>query len=131
MAFVSVTRLRLRSWLYLPLFLRHAIPSSQQSMAAPGNLKTFTRQQRFSVFWTLTVWQDETSMRNYMRSGAHREAMPKLAEWCDEASTVHWHQEGIEPPSWEEATRRMLAEGRLAPVQHPSANHAAGIILDC
>ncbi len=128
MAFVSVTRLRLRSPLYLLLFLRHAIPSSQQSIAAPGNLKTLTWQQRFLVFWTLTVWEDEASMRNYMRSGAHRQAMPKLAEWCDEASTVHWHQEDVEPPSWDEAIRRMLAEGRLAPVKCPSANHAAGVI---
>lgn len=129
MAFVSVTRLRLRSPLYLLRFLKHAIPSSQQAIAAPGNLKTLTRRQRFA-FWTLTVWEDEAAMRNYMRSGAHREAMPKLAEWCDEASTVHWHQDSVEPPDWQEATQRMLAEGRLAPLKHPSQNQLAGVISE-
>ncbi|MDX2244866.1 MAG: DUF3291 domain-containing protein [Leptolyngbyaceae cyanobacterium bins.302] len=128
MFFVSITRLRLRSPLYLLGFLRYAIPSSQQSIKAPGNLVTQTRCQGLTVFWTLTVWQDEASMRRYMVSGSHRQAMPKLAQWCDEASTVHWLQDSAELPPWEDIQQRMVANGRLCPVKHPSANHAAGAI---
>lgn len=128
MPFVSITRLRLRSPLYLPLFLRYAVPSFQESAAASGNLFTQTRRQKLTIFWTFTVWEDEASMRRYIVSGTHRQAMPKLAQWCNEASTVHWLQASSELPPWEEIQQRMTANGRLYPVQHPSQSHAAGII---
>jgi hypothetical protein len=46
--------------------------------------------------------------------------MRKLLEWCDEAALVHWTQEDDELPSWTEAHRRMLREGRPSKVNHPS-----------
>lgn len=128
MSFVSITRLRLRSPLYLPLFFRHAVPSARQSVTAPGNLVTKTQAQGGTIFWTMTVWEDEASMRRYMTSGPHRKAMPKLAQWCDEASTVHWTQEEVELPAWEEIQHRMMTQGRLHPVRYPSKNQAANLI---
>lgn len=128
MAFISVTRLRLRSIFYLPAFFWHAIPSMSQAKRATGNLQTITRQQGATVFWTLTVWEDEASMRAYMTSGAHRQAMPKIAQWCDAASVVHWQQDSPTLPTWETAVQRMQQSGRLTPLPHPSAVHAAGTI---
>jgi hypothetical protein len=128
MAFVSVTRLRLRSPFYLPMFLTHAIPSLKQAKQAAGNLKTTTRQQGIRVFWTLTVWQDEASMRAYMTSGAHRQAMPKLAQWCDEAAVAHWQQESEDLPSWQVAEQYLQQSGRLTKLPHPSPAQAAGLI---
>lgn len=128
MAFVSVTRLRLRSPLYLPAFFWYAIQSSAQAKRASGNLRTATRRQARNVFWTLTVWESEAAMRVYMTSGAHREAMPKLAQWCDEASVTHWHQDNIELPTWAEAEQHMAQTGRLTRLPHPSPAQAAGVI---
>jgi len=51
--------------------------------------------------------------------------MPRLLEWCDEASIVHWLQESAELPSWDEAHRRIQQEGRRSKVNHPSAAHLA------
>jgi hypothetical protein len=51
--------------------------------------------------------------------------MGKLAEWCDEASVVHWNQETADLPKWHEAHRRMVAEGRPSRVRHPSPAHQA------
>jgi hypothetical protein len=74
-----------------------------------------------NVFWTVTAWENESAMNSYRIAGAHRQAMPKLLKWCDEAAVAHWSQDSAELPSWPEAHRRMVAEGRLSKVNHPSA----------
>jgi hypothetical protein len=78
-----------------------------------------------NTYWTLTAWQDEAAMRAFMMATPHRHAMGKLAEWCDEASVVHWNQETADLPNWQEAHRRIAAEGRPSRVRHPSAAHQA------
>ncbi len=62
-------------------------------------------------------------MRRYMTSGDHIKAMPKLLDWCDEASTAHWLQDDASALEWLEADRRMRAEGRPSKVLYPSSNH--------
>ena len=123
--FVAVTRLRLRSIRYLPQFSWMALRSNLQARRAPGNLKSRYLNHSPLVFWTLSGWESEGAMRNFMTSGAHRRAMPKLLDWCDEASIGHWHEDSGELPDWEEAHRRMVAEGRTSKVHHPSADHQA------
>ena len=76
------------------------------------------------TFWTLTAWESEEAMRQYMTSGAHKKAMPHLLHWCDEASVAHWLQEDAVLPTWAEADRKMRATGRASKVKHPSAQHA-------
>lgn len=51
--------------------------------------------------------------------------MPKLLHWCDEASVLHWQQDDPTVPDTPEAHRRVVAEGRLSKVLHPSPAHAA------
>ena len=79
MPVVSITRLRVRAWRYLPPF--------------------------------------------FIRT--HGPAMRKLLEWCDEASLVHWTQDGPDLPAWDEAHRRLEAEGHPSKVHHPSPAHTA------
>ncbi len=83
-----------------------------------------------NAFWTVTAWEDEAAMRSFRGSGAHMKAMPKLLDWCDEASVAHWEQEGAELPLWSEAHRRMVAEGRLSKVRRPSAAQLAKKIAE-
>jgi len=49
--------------------------------------------------------------------------MRKLLEWCDEAALVHWEQESDQEPAWEEAHRKLQAQGRRSKVNHPSPAH--------
>ena len=128
MPFVSVTRIRVRSRRYLPGFFWHSLWSVLQAKRAPGNLRLATLTDANRAFWTLTSWADESSMRAFMRSGAHKRAMPKLFEWCDEASLGHWTQDTAELPDWREAHRRMVEEGRPTKVRHPSPAHVEGKI---
>jgi hypothetical protein len=51
--------------------------------------------------------------------------MPKLMHWCDEAATAHYTQDSATLPTWTEAHRRLLAEGRKSKVRHPSPAHEA------
>lgn len=123
MAFVSLTRLRIRSIRYLPLFAIHTLRSLRQVKKAPGFQTGALLPDRGRTFWTMTAWDERDSMRRYMTTGAHKSAMPHLMHWCDEASVAHWEQNGSALPSWEEADRRMRESGRASKVNHPSAEH--------
>jgi len=124
MPFVSITRLRLRKLAFVPGFFVHAIGAQKQLRYAPGFLGGALLPDRRRAFWTMTLWDSEDSMRAYMTSGAHRDAMPKLSDWCDEASVVHWHQAAMQLPTWAEADRRMRQDGRPSKVRHPGLRHA-------
>ena len=71
MAFISVTRLRLRSVRYLPPFLWHTLRSLLQAKRAPGNVSARTRRAADGAYWTLTAWDAPDAMRAYRNSGAH------------------------------------------------------------
>lgn len=120
MPLVSITRLRVRSLRYLPAFLINAFRSAQQAKAAPGSLAVSVLSDARFTFWTRTVWNDEHSMRAFMIVGVHRRVMPRLLQWCDEASVAHWLQDSLEPPSWQEVHRRLQTEGRRSKVNNPS-----------
>lgn len=125
MVFVSITRLRIRSWRFLPSFIFDTFKALGQARRAEGFLAGSLLADRKFTFWTMTVWRDQTDMKRYMTSGAHLKAMPKLLEWCDEASIVHWHQTEGSCPDWHHADRRMRREGRPSKVRHPTADHRA------
>jgi hypothetical protein len=59
-------------------------------------------------------------MRSFMNSGVHARGMPRLLEWCDEASVARWNQQGNKPPSWQQAHQGMQEKGRRSRVNHPS-----------
>lgn len=125
MAFISVTRLRVRSFRYLLQFVWKSMKTARQAERSPGFLLGRLARCPGNVFWTVTAWTDEAAMNGYRTAGAHRAVMPKLLDWCDEAAVVHWNQESSELPSWPEAHRRMAGEGRPSKVNHPSPDHQA------
>jgi hypothetical protein len=129
MAFISVTRLRVRSLRYLPQFIWRTMQSVRQTERASGFLGGRLLREARNAFWTMTAWEDEAAMNAFRGSGAHRGAMPKLLDWCDEASVAHWNQETPELPTWLEAHRHMVKEGKRSKVNYPSsaqvANHIA------
>lgn len=123
---VSITRLRVRSIFYMPLFMLHAMRTMTQAQKADGVAGVETRFEKNNVVWTKTVWNEEAQMKNYRSSGAHQIAMRMLSEMCNEASVARWQQADTELPTWEEAHRRMLTEGKQSKVKHPSPLQAAG-----
>lgn len=123
--FVSITRLRLRSVFFLPVFLYRTSSAARQARSAPGFRQGATLTDRGRVFWTMTLWDDERSMKTYRGSGAHGAVMPRLAKWCNEAAVTHFEQESASLPSWQEAWERLTAAPRWSRIDHPNENHNA------
>jgi hypothetical protein len=121
--FVSVTRLRLRGARYLPAFTFHTWRAARQIRHAPGFVAGRLAVGAARAYWTLTVWESEAAMRAYRDADAHRRAMPRLLDWCDEAAVAHWEQPDAAIPTLEEAARRLAGSGRPSKVRHPSAAH--------
>jgi hypothetical protein len=107
------------------MFALQTFKSARQATKAQGNLMIRLLLDRRNTFWTTTMWATETSMKNFILEGAHRQAMGKLQDWCDEAAVVHWNQESAEGPTWQEAWGRLQREGRNSKVNHPSPTHTA------
>lgn len=116
--FISLTRLRVRRWWYMPLFMMWAQRSIQQARKTAGYREGRTLVDRHRVFWTLTGWDNESAMKAYRGADPHRKAMKKQAAWCDEGSVVNWEADTL--PTWIEAWERMQSSGRFTPLKYPS-----------
>jgi hypothetical protein len=121
--FVSVTRLRVRSILYLPQFLWSTMLIQRQTEAAPGLIGVRLLVDSNRTYWTLTAWADEKSMKAFRGAGPHSKAMKKLPEWCDEAAYSHWTEEASRLPEWPEAYEHLLAAPKISRVLHPAPAH--------
>lgn len=125
MHFISVTRLRIRKLRYLPAFLVYSLLSMIQARRSKDNLRTSITRESGMIFWTITVWRDETAMRAFRNRGAHQRAMPKLRDWCDEATYAHWLQASAEPPDLTIAYEHIVQDGIVSRVKYPSIDHAS------
>jgi hypothetical protein len=125
MPFISITRLRVRSWRYLAPFFVQTVRIARQAARADGSLAVTLLRDRGNTFWTSTSWASEGSMKAFMHAKPHGPTMRKLLEWCDEAALAHWSQAATELPSWTEAHTRIEQDGRPSKVNHPSAAHTA------
>jgi hypothetical protein len=123
MPFVSLTRLRIRSIRFVPGCVIHTKRSLDQVKRAPGFRTGAVLADRSWTFWTMTAWDTQEKMREFMISGAHKKAMSFLLDWCDEASVAHWDQSGETLPSWPSADKNMRELGRPSKVKHPSPHH--------
>jgi hypothetical protein len=120
MPFVSVTRLRVKSILYLIPFMRANEASVKALQASAGLLKGKELIDKQLTFWTITLWENEEAMKGFRGSEAHRKAMQYLPKWCNEASYHHWVQEHNEFPGWDTVSEKLFKEGRLSKVRNPS-----------
>ena len=125
MPVVSITRLRVRSWRYLPGFLIQTLRIARQAARADGNLAVRLLRDRRNTFWTGTSWSSEGSMKDFIRAKPHGPTMRRLLDWCDEAALVHWTQPDPDFPAWTEAHERLQHEGRPSKVHQPSVVHVA------
>ena len=120
MPFVSVTRLRVKSIFYLIPFMRANEASVKELKSSSGLLMGKELIDKKLTFWTITLWEDEDSMKKFRGSLSHRNAMQHLPKWCNEASYHHWFQEENECPNWTTISDKLYSEGKLSKVRNPS-----------
>jgi len=123
MFFISLTRLRLRSIWYVPGFLKSNSRCAKQLLITPGFISGKELIDKNFVFWTVTMWQADADMKTFRNSPPHRKAMQKLPTWCDEATYMHWLSDEANIPAWNTICEKMIAEGKVSKVRHPSKDH--------
>ena len=94
--------------------------SVKELKVSKGLLKGKELIDKKLIFWTITIWENEESMKGFRGSSSHRNAMQHLPKWCSEASYHHWVQEENEFPTWNTVSDILYSEGRLSKVRNPS-----------
>lgn len=120
MSFVSITRLKVRSVIYLLPFMRTNEACVKQLLITPGLIGGKELVDKGWTFWTLTSWEDDSKMKEFRNSAAHRKAMQQLPHWCCEASYFHWIQEQPVIPDWSIASEKLIKEGKITKVRNPT-----------
>lgn len=99
--YVSITGLRLKSWLHAPRFYWHAFACLRQARRALGNISANVHTID-GVQHTLTVWESAAAMRDFVYSGPHLRAIrifPQIA------TGKTFGYETREVPGWAEVHR--------------------------
>ncbi|TAE61219.1 MAG: hypothetical protein EAZ76_16965 [Nostocales cyanobacterium] len=104
----------------------YSVTSALQAKMTPGNLGVSLLFDVKNTFWTKTAWIDEISMRTFMMASFHRDVIPKLYHWANEASAVRWEEEEFMTlPTWDEGYQKMMKYGYPGKLKHPSSTHTA------
>ncbi|WP_309087190.1 hypothetical protein [Domibacillus sp.] len=102
---VSVTRMRLKGKRKLPVFIWYTVKSISQSRKAEGILYSSFNREGWDTYWTLTIWENKNSMKEYRNKGSHLKAMKVSRNIADELESINW--EADNKPSWDECKGRL------------------------
>jgi hypothetical protein len=101
--------LPLKSFLKIPTFLKFTLEIEKQLRNSKGLIGYSLQAELLSkIFWTLSVWQDEQSLMNFVFQIPHNSVMEKLASHLNQTKFDRWKiSGGSVPPDWNEAKERM------------------------
>jgi quinol monooxygenase YgiN len=104
--------LPLRSYAKIPAFLRFTLQIQRQMRETPGAVGYALRAKILSRdFWTLSVWEDDHALMDFVGKVPHAEAMKSMAPHMGATRFTRWKlQSSAIPPSWDEAMRREAQE---------------------
>ena len=104
---------------YLPLKgFRKMLALQRQSTKVGGQLAetrgligySFRAKLSSHRFWTLSIWEDEPALMEFVGQDPHRATMGLLQPYMSETAFTRWTIRGSEvPPSWDDAIRRAEA----------------------
>lgn len=107
---ITVTSLRLNHWWnYFGLSLR-----GLKIMLQAKQQKGFISMKNTGfgyLHFTLSVWESDSDLRDFARSGAHREAMKRSQTLADEIGIYTFRSERV--PNWKEAKKLLFEYGKF------------------
>jgi hypothetical protein len=120
MAIIVVARLRLKDPSLLDEFFTHAVAVLEQAQKSDGNLGADALAEAHDVWWDVTAWQSRAQIEPFLNTEPHLSTRGLVDHLCDEASFVDWEQDSAKLPDWQTSWRRLVADGRSAPLTNPS-----------
>jgi hypothetical protein len=74
------------------------------------NCKDFKKRGIWTKHYTMTLWNNESELKEFAKSGAHLEAMKKSKQIAKEIRTITIDTDTL--PSWDEA-KKLLENARV------------------
>lgn len=74
------------------------------------NCKDFKKRGIWTTHYTMTLWNNESELKEFARSGAHLDAMKKSKEIAKEIRTITIETDTL--PSWDEA-KKLLQQAKV------------------
>ncbi len=110
LAFLSY--LPLAQFRKLPQFFRHSRDIQAQLDHAVGLIGYSLRAQLFRRhFWTLSVWEDDQALLDFVTTTPHAKVMENLQGHMAATNFVRWTLKGASvPPDWKDALLRYRQE---------------------
>jgi len=107
-----VSFLPLKRFRTIPRFLRYSGAVSKQLEGTRGLVGfSFRAKILAREFYTLSVWEDERALDDFVRAEPHRRTMGAMRRHMAETKFVRWTVTGSQvPPSWRKAIE-MLRSG--------------------
>jgi hypothetical protein len=110
---VLASRLELPSYRLVPGFMRRALAVHKATKTADGAIgASLDARPAGKVFWTLSVWQDEASLRRFVGHPVHRAVMQRYRGRTKHTTFTTWTipADTPLPPSWSDAKARVEAD---------------------
>lgn len=100
--------LPLRRYSKIPAFFRYTLQIQRQMSKTPGAIGYGMRAKVLSRnFWTLSVWEDDRALMEFVRLRPHGEAMKSIAPHMGATRFTRWKVAGSAvPPTWDDAMKR-------------------------
>jgi hypothetical protein len=105
---VLLSYLPLRKYSKIPAFLRYTLQIQGQLRRTAGATGYSMRMKMLSrKFWTLSVWESERALMDFVLNLPHGDVMKSLAPYMGATKFMRWRVLGAAlPPDWDDAVRR-------------------------
>ena len=101
------TFLPLKGWRYMIPFQLMTSKVLKQAKQSNGVVGYAVRADFPKKYWTLSIWKDRDSMRQFVMAEPHVTAMEKFEEWAGDGSAFADWTSSSSSIDWEEAMRRL------------------------
>jgi quinol monooxygenase YgiN len=100
--------LPLKTYRAIPSFFRFTLQVIKQMRATPGAIGLSLRAKVIPRnFWTLSAWNDEQALQDFVMKLPHVDAMKALSPYMGTTNFIRWKVTGTALPlRWEDAMRR-------------------------